>query len=105
MVGSYIAYGHALGRCAGLRFGKVLAIREKEQRHPSDPGVSIRVIGVSDDWDSEPPKLCSRAGTLMYPNRILVLKASAIPDTHRQLLDSYKSSGEKEGRKSAWDRL
>ena len=106
MVGAYIVYGHALGRSAGLRFGKVLAIREKGPSHyPSslDSLASIRVIGVDDDWNTNEPKLCSRTGTLQFPNRLLVLEAEDLPETHRQLLDGYKAP-EKEKR-SAWERL
>lgn len=91
-VGDYIAYGHALGRCAGLRIGKVLAIKyqEKEvgcgQYKELRPDWRITVIGVSDDWDHNAPELCSRKGTLMFPNRIIVL--DSIPLIHRKLLEN-----------------
>jgi len=59
-VGDYIAYGHAMGRCAGIRIGKILNINSK-------PGVrgtawSICVIGVDDDWDMWEPSLQSSKG-------------------------------------------
>lgn len=87
-VGDFIAYGHAMGRSAGLRFGKVLALKKRERRYQSDPGASITVIGVEDDWSHNAPKLCSRVGTLQYPERTIVL--DRIPDPHYTLLSEFK---------------
>jgi hypothetical protein len=90
-VGSYVVYGHALGRCAGLRFGKVLKISPRKARwfDDSDSAVTIQVIGVDDDWEREEPKLCSKPGNLMFPNRTIVLRGYDLPPTIKELLDGY----------------
>lgn len=109
-VGAYIAYGHALGRCAGLRIGKVLGVStqgksvygtdyvrkgyaitsdlkdEAESLIPTS-GICITVRGVDDDWLSREPELASRNGTLMFPNRIIVLDAAKVPETYKKLLE------------------
>jgi hypothetical protein len=84
-VGDYIAYGHAMGRCAGIRIGKILKISSK-------PGVrggtawSICVIGVDDDWDSWEPCLNSSKGTLQFPDRIIRLDREDVPINYVALL-------------------
>jgi hypothetical protein len=96
-VNDYIVYGHALGRCAGLRIGKVLKIKEKESRWGQETikSFSITVIGVDDDWvnyspyTNSEPKLCSHVGHLLYPNRIIVLDKSNVPEKYIELLESY----------------
>lgn len=93
-VGCYIVYGHALGRCAGLRIGKVLGIRQVEK--PPWGGVGepthewrIRVQGVDDDGltASGGPKLC-KPGTLQFPSRIVVIEAGDMPLSYLTLLES-----------------
>jgi len=98
MVGAYIAYGHALGRCAGLRVGKVLAITKVRGRWESE-GIHFRVIGVEDDYvggvleKSGLPhyqlRLCERVGTLQFAERIIVLDAERVPQAYKELLDGY----------------
>jgi hypothetical protein len=95
-VGDFIVYGHALGRCAGLRIGKVLKIKEKESCWGDKilKGFSITVIGIDDDWADSPymhsePKLCSHVGHLLYPNRIIVVDRRNVPQNYLSLLDSY----------------
>jgi len=89
-VGAYIIYGHALGRCAGLRIGKVLALKKRRENYTGDPGVSITVMGVNDDYWVREIGLCNKKGTLMYPNRVVVVPKSMIPETHRELLKDVK---------------
>lgn len=93
-VGSIIAYGHALGRCAGLRIGKVTKIREEEVKNDWGRGkhweYGIQVMGVDDDWDDEKPKLCVKKGTLMYPDRTIVLDESKVPEKYLNLLKDVK---------------
>lgn len=92
-VGSIIAYGHALGRCAGLRVGRVLELFPP----PPDPkpyswghaGWKAKVIGVDDDWSGRPPSLLDRTGTLMFPDRWIVLADEQVPAAYRNLLASY----------------
>jgi hypothetical protein len=85
--GCYIAYGHALGRCAGIRIGKVLGVKVGEEitmwSNTPRQIFSITVQGVDDDWD-HPIALTKRKGTLHYPDRVIVLPS--IPETYRQLL-------------------
>lgn len=91
--GDFIAYGHALGRCAGLRIGKVLEIKRVGGRGygyavPA-PSWRITVVGVDDDWNGRELELC-RKGTLLYPNRCLVLDAYTVPDSYLEL---YRKAG------------
>lgn len=100
-VGSIIAYGHALGRCAGLRIGKVLKLKQTEigkkrgwsrekhqwiETNELEYSYAITVMGVDDDWDFDEPKLCVRKGTLQFPERIVVLNQSTVPEKYLNLL-------------------
>lgn len=91
VVGSYIAYGHALGRCAGLRVGRVDRIVQKDDTYRMGWQWAITVTHVDDDWSHTPPTLGNRRGTLMFPNRMIVLAPELVPATYRALL------GEKNG--------
>jgi hypothetical protein len=114
-VGCYLAYGHALGRCAGLRTGKVLVLYEDVERdHEGKPrlgqvwkdgdclrGVEVpvyrmTVIGVDDDWEGMYPlKLAQRTGTLQFPDRVVVLDPERVPQPYRDLLDAWKKPTKK----------
>lgn len=91
-VGSIVAYGHALGQCAGIRIGKVLEMYLppvpdwRARRY--DEQIRIKVHGVDDDWNHREPDLCKKTGTLMFPERIIVLDPETIPVKIRRLLDS-----------------
>ena len=89
-VGSFIVYGHALGRSAGLRLGRVLEI-SKGKPGPFDKGWSIKVIGIEDNeyWD-KPPEACQRVGTLKFPERIVVLNKRKFPKNLKKILDEYE---------------
>jgi hypothetical protein len=90
-IGSIVAYGHALGRCAGIRIGKVLDIKTQEGRWvKEETEYRITVIGVDDDWNHKTPELCSRVGTLQFPNRMIVLDDTKVPASYKTLLDSYE---------------
>jgi hypothetical protein len=88
-VGDLIIYGHALGRCAGLRYGKVMKITWKEERqydHSTNKWrlemvPHFQVQGVDDDWSHQEAKLNKRKGTLMFGTRILVLDRKQVPET------------------------
>ncbi len=86
-VNSYIAYGHALGRCAGLRIGKVLRIlHEPANDWSSTPIWKIKVWGVNDDWTSKPLSLTRTSGILNFPNRMLVVNEKQVPESYISLL-------------------
>jgi hypothetical protein len=90
-VGCYIAYGHALGRCAGLRIGLVLNIKEPSPEGTNSweaKGWRITVIGIDDDWEHRPIEILSRKGTLQFPNRILVL--DDVPEAYQTIFSNYK---------------
>jgi hypothetical protein len=85
-VGDYIVYGHNLGRCAGLKFGKIMNIDYEETGNHWQPfKFSIGVIGVDDDWNFQDARL-SRKGTLQFPDRIIVLPFEKLPDYAKKLL-------------------
>ncbi len=86
-VGDYIVYGHALGRCAGLRFGRVLAINGKKLDHRDRPKHHFTVRSIDDDWEGEPPKLNAKKGTLQFAERILVIDPKILPDIIRTQLE------------------
>ena len=94
--GDFIAYGHALGRCAGLRIGKVLAVRQVDgfdwmgpRGQTTKKEWRITVVGVSDDWAGRTPELCKK-GTLQFPDRILKLDPADVPNA---ILDLYERAG------------
>jgi hypothetical protein len=79
-VGAYIVYGHALGRSAGLRLGKVLAI--------NDNG-NFTIIGVDAEWSHRQPSLLSKKSTIKFNDRIVVLSPDKVPDNIKTLLDGF----------------
>ncbi len=89
-VGCWIVYGHAMGRCAGLRIGKVLGIKDREPKWNGETRVYVRVIGVDDDWGGRKATLCSREGLLEYPDRMLVLDAARVPPYAVELVTEYE---------------
>jgi hypothetical protein len=102
LVGSCIAYGHALGRCAGLRIGKVLKVEfewkddvwvenwqthEKRLHTAGHYEYKIKVWGVDDDYEGHyGVNLCKTAGFLTYPSRILVVDPKTLPPEYVTLL-------------------
>ncbi len=95
-VGDYIVYGHALGRSAGLRLGKVLNITEHDRQwyyqYEGEPTKDhhFTIIGVDGEWSHQEPKLLSKKSTLMFNDRIVVLSPDKVPEKVRNLLDSFK---------------
>ena len=83
--GNYIVYGHAMGRCAGLRFGVVTRIGEPKTEY-GETKVPIQVQGVDDDWNHRPPKLLGKKSTIFFPKRIVVIQNP--PLNIKALLDS-----------------
>jgi len=91
-VGDFIVYGHNLGRCAALRYGRVLAINEKEDRYNRRATLHYTVIGVRDAFRGlrVAPVLCERTGTLQFGDRILVIEPSQMPTPVWELLRDYR---------------
>ena len=93
-VGDLIIYGHALGRCAALQYGKVLAIKLKTKtkwrgslllsEDYETPHFTVQ--GVAD----EPNPWLLRKGTLQFADRILVINREQVPQTTLKLLDGVK---------------
>lgn len=80
-VGDYIVYGHALGRCAGLRYGLVLESNDN----------SIKIIGYNDDFYNIPRwnGILSKPSTLRFPGRILKIYSSQVPEHIQVDLGEY----------------
>jgi hypothetical protein len=93
--GDIIVYGHGLGRCAGLRYGKILAVQlSKTSAYEYDPKtqtrgahypVRLRVQGVDDDATYRGPVLC-KPGTLSFESRVLKVRADQLPPAVAKLL-------------------
>lgn len=93
--GCIIVYGHALGRCAGLRFGKVLAAKSFDNgknHHITECNTDYRITvwGIDDDWAHRGPNLLSKKSTLMFPDRILVLTETQVKPEIKALLDTVQ---------------
>lgn len=107
--GSLIAYGHALGRCAGLRLGKVLkvtgwiipAIQSTFHNYPERREYRLTIHGIDDDsFDINQPdqvswrgekydiKLLDKKSTLQFPSRVVVLDPQMVPQAYRDLFDT-----------------
>lgn len=84
--GDIVAYGHALGRCAGLRIGKVVGA-EKDGRN-----YKIWIVGV--DGEHRPTKTLVRRSPLLYPSRMIVLNPATVPDDVMRLLEPVPLDGE-----------
>ncbi len=87
-VGSIIAYGHAMGHSAGIRIGKVCDISEgfEVKWGVERDATRITVIGVDGEWLHRSPRLNERKGTLLYPNRVIVLDEDKVPAVYMDLL-------------------
>jgi hypothetical protein len=95
--GSYVVYGHALGRCAALRIGKILDYEFKGFDSSYDRDTSVwaedtskpifyfSVWGVDEGWNRE-PKLTSTKGTLQFADRMMVVDYDTLPFEYKKLL-------------------
>jgi hypothetical protein len=84
-VGDYIVYSSALGRCAVLKIGKVLAIKPRKDSWDNKPCWSITVVGVYDYGWKDKPEI-QKKGTLQFPDRTVVVSGAAIPEKYFELL-------------------
>lgn len=85
--GCCVIYGHAMGRCAGLRVGKVLSVSDRKVEHWGEVVAKIRVRGINDDWEHKGLEPC-RAGTLQFPKRILVVEVDSLSEGFRKIWES-----------------
>jgi len=96
--GDYIVYGHALGRCAGLQYGRVIAVLPPTRDPYMGVCAKIRVRGVDadDNWlgysknESRGYKRETellKPGTLSYPSRVLKVEPHQIPEPVLRLLE------------------
>lgn len=95
-VGDFIAYGHALGRSAGLQFGRVEAIfkiKRKPGHWEDKRGETecydwrITVRGVDDHHDWRESTLNWRLGTLMFRERTIKV-TNVIPEKIKKLYEA-----------------
>lgn len=97
--GDLIIYGHALGRCASLQYGKVLEIVLPNPDAYCATGVRLRVQGVDADdswlgrhlkrpWKSRVKLL--KPGLLQFPSRVLWVNRNQVPPEVLQLLDQVQ---------------
>jgi hypothetical protein len=82
--GDIIVYGHALGRCAGLQYGRVLEVRVVVSRRRDEEKIKLRVQGVDSDRGDEPRLL--KPGFLEFPERILKVREEQVPEGIWRLL-------------------
>lgn len=85
--GCYIVYGHAMGRSAGLRFGKVLRVATKIPEYRTDPEDRITIQGVDAEWSHREPELLNKKSTLLFSDRTVVIDASKLPEKVFKLLE------------------
>jgi hypothetical protein len=94
--GSYIVYGHALGRCAALKIGLVLKVAVIDPKHSSLSKHRITVVGVDEynpfNTNKQIPYL-TKIGTLQFPDRAIVLPRERIPQAYLELFDEYQKQG------------
>lgn len=88
--GDYIVYGHALGRCAGLRYGVVIDIKEARDSWTDKKKMHLRVRGVDDDWGGQKPELLSKDSTLQFGDRILRINPSQMPEKVLAILQKFE---------------
>lgn len=95
--GDYIAYGHALGRCAGLRIGRVVAPPKRVPHKWRDDEETFRITiwgvdqeSIVEDWRG----LLSKKSTLMFPDRLIVLDPEKVPQNIKNLYKDIPISGE-----------
>lgn len=90
-VGDFIVYGHAWGRSACLKLGKILKIEMVQiEKYGYREGVkwtwewSIRVQGVEDHYG---PLELSKPGTLLYPERSVKVSIDDLPEKYLNLFE------------------
>jgi hypothetical protein len=91
--GSIIVYGHALGRCAALKIGKVFAVARKVGEWNKRLEYRITVVGVEENsWkSSEKLSIQTRKGTLQFPDRCIVLSKDMVSEEFLNVLNRIEA--------------
>lgn len=97
--GDLVLYGHALGRCAGIRYGKVTGIQWGKSGY-GDRKLKLKVRGVDDDWRHREANLTQKEALLEFPSRIVKIEDHQIPEKYKALLDKVEISKEESETKS-----
>lgn len=83
--GDYIIYGYNLGRCASLKYGRVVDLKlDKSWRATNKPKVKLTVQGVEDGWQG---LRLTKKSTLEFSERILIVTKTQIPEEVLKLLE------------------
>ncbi len=100
--GVWIFYGHNIGRCAGLRLGKVLDVKQGtvNERCPWLSDDRVTVWGIDDDHlnyykyhkdepfsDWSRPKPLSKKSTLLFSSRCVVVPEEMVPEHYRKQIE------------------
>ena len=98
LVGDIIAYPYQVGRSSLMKFGKVTQIRLTKGKIPGwnpDYEWRIHVVGVTKScWNSKEKPTLNNAGTLYFPERMVVLSRHMIKNAAvLELLDSIETKG------------
>ena len=94
--GDLIVYGHALGRCASLKYGKVVAIEWSAESYDGDKKPKLKIRGLDDDgsqwshWDINSAKISNRKSVLEFPSRVLKIERDQLPNEYVKLFDSVQ---------------
>lgn len=103
--GVWIIYGHALGRCAGLRLGKVLAVQDASVKGECpwnnkdkitvwgfyDDHVAYSRYNPNDEWAK--PKPLTKTSTLQFSDRCIVVPERSVPKEYRDMIEEVLSEG------------
>lgn len=97
IAGDYIIYAALLGRCAALKFGKVL--RVKEPKDASDPASLTAFAVECHNW-GEPIRYQpqQKLVTLTFGSRITIIPSSTIGTEPKMFLDEMERYYEKYGK-------
>lgn len=95
MAGDYIVYGHALGRCASLQYGKVLGITKAKDSY-AKPAIKLKVQGIEyndnfyEPTDKKVELKLLKPSFLAFPSRVLKIMVSQMPEDVANALYNVK---------------
>ena len=103
--GDLVIYGHALGRCAGLQYGKVLAVTEGKFGYDQVfPKLRVQGGSMDDNNDFHDPEWTAtrrtkhgdplvsllKPSTLSFPSRVLRVTREQVPAAVLKALETPK---------------